>query len=303
MATAALAVAGVSACQPPPPRAHFVVASNMDGADADPGDGVCASTDPAGTCTLRAAVEEANALGAGDVTVQAGDYSIGTIEVTGDVAIEGPTDAILTLRGSITVAEGARLRVDRVRGGVTAGFTLDVSGTLHLTRSSIIEIGTPLTIRPGASAVVQESMLTGGFSGGQGIRNHGTLLVDASVLLTLISGPADGGLLGEPGSTAQLRRTYLTRCVGVVPTSLGYNHVQNGSCGVAAIGDGGGAPYSGSDFGPPSSTSELVDAIPLGTAGCTPEATDIDGNPRGVDGNGDGIAGCDIGPFEVQPLS
>jgi CSLREA domain-containing protein len=40
----------------------FVVNSTADIADGNPGDGVC-ETDITGVCTLRAAVQEANALG------------------------------------------------------------------------------------------------------------------------------------------------------------------------------------------------------------------------------------------------
>ena len=50
--TAALAAA--AAANPP-----FVVNSTADGADATPGDGVCSTT--SATCTLRAAMQEANA--------------------------------------------------------------------------------------------------------------------------------------------------------------------------------------------------------------------------------------------------
>lgn len=49
---------------------------------------------------------------------------------------------------------------------------------------------------------------------------------------------------------------------------------------------------------PPVATSPLVDAIPLGTAGCSTSMLDMYGNPRGGDGNGDGIPGCDIGAIE-----
>ena len=44
-----------------------------------------------------------------------------------------------------------------------------------------------------------------------------------------------------------------------------------------------------------------VDAIPLGQLGCATNATDVLGQPRGIDGNGDGVPGCDIGALERQP--
>jgi hypothetical protein len=47
--------------------------------------------------------------------------------------------------------------------------------------------------------------------------------------------------------------------------------------------------------------SAIVDTIPVGTLFCTPTATDIYGAPWGVDGNGDGADGCDVGAAEHQP--
>ena len=50
--------------------ATFTVNSPFDAADANPGDGVCETAPGNGVCTLRAAIEEANTLGAGnDATI------------------------------------------------------------------------------------------------------------------------------------------------------------------------------------------------------------------------------------------
>jgi hypothetical protein len=51
----------------------------------------------------------------------------------------------------------------------------------------------------------------------------------------------------------------------------------------------------------PKAGSSLVDAVPLGTAGCSTALVDLFGNPRGGDGNGDGLPGCDLGAIERQP--
>jgi len=67
--------------------------------DANPGDGVCADESPLGTCTLRAAIQEANAL-AGSDTIEfsvAGTISPDTSdrgampEITGPLTIDGST--------------------------------------------------------------------------------------------------------------------------------------------------------------------------------------------------------------------
>jgi CSLREA domain-containing protein len=49
--------------------ATFTVNSPLDVGDANPGNGVCETAPGDGVCTLRAAIEETNALGTGDHTI------------------------------------------------------------------------------------------------------------------------------------------------------------------------------------------------------------------------------------------
>src|SRR5580765_1912328 len=49
--------------------ATFTVNSPFDAADANPGDAMCETAPGNGICTLRAAIEEANTLGAGNDTI------------------------------------------------------------------------------------------------------------------------------------------------------------------------------------------------------------------------------------------
>ena len=79
--------------------ATLQVNSTLDEVDADPGDGACAST-PSGLCTLRAAVQEANALpGADTINLPAGIFTL-TIPGRGeDQAASGDLD----LRESVTL--------------------------------------------------------------------------------------------------------------------------------------------------------------------------------------------------------
>jgi CSLREA domain-containing protein len=80
--------------------ASFTVNSTADAVDAKPGDGICATA--TGTCTLRAAIQEANALtGADTVIVPAGTYILtipgrgetaavaGDLDITDDLALAG----------------------------------------------------------------------------------------------------------------------------------------------------------------------------------------------------------------------
>src|SRR5438874_2257693 len=87
--------AGVS----PADAATFTVDSTADAEDANPGDGVCATA--AGACTLRAAIQEANALpGLDIIVVPAGTYvlTLGELKIQSDLVIDGraPTRRPLT---------------------------------------------------------------------------------------------------------------------------------------------------------------------------------------------------------------
>lgn len=75
--------------------ATFVLNDTTDRRDLAPGDGVCLS--PAGTCTLRAAIQEANALpGTDTVQVPAGTYTL-TLGNGDDQAERGDFDVLETL--------------------------------------------------------------------------------------------------------------------------------------------------------------------------------------------------------------
>src|SRR4051812_18327090 len=81
----------------------FTVNSTTDAVDAIPGDGVCETAPSNGLCTLRAAIQETNALaGADTLNVPAGTYRLtiaGRYEdaaATGDLDVQGG----LTINGA-----------------------------------------------------------------------------------------------------------------------------------------------------------------------------------------------------------
>jgi CSLREA domain-containing protein len=78
-------------------EATFTVDSTNDAVDANPGDGICATTE--GECTLRAAIQETNALpGADIINLPAGTYLLtlpGTLE---DSGLSGDLDILDTLQ-------------------------------------------------------------------------------------------------------------------------------------------------------------------------------------------------------------
>jgi CSLREA domain-containing protein len=91
----------------------FTVNSTADGPDATPGNGVCAAA--GGSCTLRAAVMEANALaGADKVQLAALSYQLtligagdgaGDLDLTSDVEIAGAGATITAVVGIDRVIE------------------------------------------------------------------------------------------------------------------------------------------------------------------------------------------------------
>jgi CSLREA domain-containing protein len=84
--------------------ASFTVNATNDAVDVNPGDGRCRTA--AGTCTLRAAVMETNALGgANTVTLPAGTYTLSIVGAAMDASAGdlNVTDA-LTLVGAGTTA-------------------------------------------------------------------------------------------------------------------------------------------------------------------------------------------------------
>src|SRR5918992_4919759 len=79
---------------------RFTVNSTADAVDSNPGDGTCRTA--AGACTLRAAIQEANALpGADEIRLPAGTYALGIpprnqndvttgdLDITDSLAISG----------------------------------------------------------------------------------------------------------------------------------------------------------------------------------------------------------------------
>ena len=124
------------------------------------------------------------------------------------------------------------------------------------------------------------------------------------------------GVINTSGDgVSRFQATLLSRAVNTVvdhgraPAPATHVGRATASTGAAAV----GAPRPPTDLSqlamvvyggrrvPTQPPAAAVDAIPIGEAGCSLTAVDLYGNPRGVDGNGDGIPGCDIGAYERQP--
>ena len=169
----------------------FRVTSTADADDARRGDGVCRTR--SGVCTVRAAIQEANALaGAEQITVPAGVYpvSLRPLAITGPVTITGAGPGQTVLDGGsrsfrvVIVAAGAR--------GVTlAALTIRNGGNVNnaYTCASDPDRG-GVAVEAGAAAVLRLVVLSGNQTGcwGAGVLNSGTLRLDRSTVSGNVAG-------------------------------------------------------------------------------------------------------------------
>ena len=216
--------------------ATFVVNSKLDATDANTADGICAA--PAGSCTLRAAIVQANALmGADTITLPAETYS---------------TSSELTISSNLTIT-GAGARVTRITGpgsgvvvratgtaevalsGMTIGggamglyvvgneLTLDrvsISGNSVTSGANLNGVG--MRIDPGSKVLIKRSAITGntgtqtgGFGIGAGIYSSATQLdIRSSTIagntMTSTSVAYGGGIYVNQG-TLSLRHVTLSQ--------------------------------------------------------------------------------------------
>ena len=197
--------------------ADFVVDSLADTPDASSGNGACA--DSLGACTLRAAIQEANAL-AGDDTIYF--TATGTINLTAalpdlssNITITGPGTNVLTVRrdtggdyriltvNSVSVAvSGVTLTNGKTADGVAGNFGGrggDGGGILNfgtLTLTNVV-VTANSTGRGGDGITGNGS---GGFGGG--IYNAGTLTMADCVVSQNTGGRVgQGGSFNTPGGS------------------------------------------------------------------------------------------------------
>ncbi len=187
--TAAVVAAAISLA--PATRAHaqtFTVNSTADAVDAVPGDGVCETATP-GECTLRAAVQEANAApGADTISIPAGTYRLtifggdednaatGDLDVLDGVTIigSGPSNTIIDGVGNDRVFDVWRNGPD---GTVTIG-NLTISGGGSVDDGGGVRNLAGLTL---TNAVVEGNSAR---TNGGGIANFGTTEVGGQLNMT-----------------------------------------------------------------------------------------------------------------------
>ena len=207
----------------------FTVNSTIDDVDAAPGDGACATV--GGVCTLRAAIQEANALAGPDtIVLKAKKYYL-TIAGTGeDVAATGDLD----ITDSLTIK------------GVSSAQTIINGGALDRVFQIIVPVIVKFVNLSIQNGFVQED--------GAGIYNFGgtVSLTSCSLANNLSSGSA--GLMGGGifsvgmGSSLKIKSSSVINNVVISSTSIAYG----GGIGVF---DGGTMNISASKIAYNSATS------------------------------------------------
>jgi CSLREA domain-containing protein len=208
-----LAAAFVGMAVPMQASTVFIVTSSDDAVDAIPGDGICETASQNGICTLRAAIQEANAVpGANSVVLASGTYTqtihwdyndssaVGDLDITDDLTLTGAgadttiiaartLERVFEIGASATVSiVGVTIRDGYMEISGDGGGILN-SGHLTLDRSTITNSRAYSGggIYNYGTLTVTRSSITGNVAGGQyvgggGITNHGTLTISDSTL-------------------------------------------------------------------------------------------------------------------------
>lgn len=229
--------------------AAFAVSTEADTFDVSPGDGF--ASDSNGATSLRAAIQEANALAGDDVIVlPSGSYTLTRTGIDENSSFTGDLDVTSNL----------------IILGAGAGRTfIDAN-----------EIDRVLDVRPGASLILRDVTLRNGSAiHSAGIRNSGTLeLIDSVVTGNDATGAVNslGGGIGNASGNLTLTRVTVTGNTAEVH-------------GGGLYSSGGSVVISDSTF---SGNSATLDGGGISVFNGTLQITDstISGNVAGVDGGG-----------------
>jgi CSLREA domain-containing protein len=192
------------------PVLTLTVNTNGDSRDAAPGNGVCANT--SGLCSLRAAIDEANATtGLVQINVPAATYALsragvddtnnnGDLDITGNVSIVGQ-GGVPVIHGNcqgdrvfdVTGAGKLAITLATVQGGSTSGDGGGIrsAGTLTTRMSSVLDNAAD------------------GNGGGIAVTG-GTATVASTTVARNQSGASGGGIHVAPGATANVSLSTLS---------------------------------------------------------------------------------------------
>jgi hypothetical protein len=200
--------------------AVFTVNTPSDGSfgaffDANPGDGVCETAPGNGICTLRAAIQETNAL-AGDDTIilppNIYQLSINLIDssliIAGNLTIIGGGASTTTIRGGVesqvlVIRSGFAVNLSGITilGGGIAGSGIINGGTLTLTDSTVSRASTGGISNSGKATLINSTV--SGNSNLGGIINSGTL----TLINSTVSGNRGRSGIGNSGTLTLINST------------------------------------------------------------------------------------------------
>jgi len=239
-----IAAFGLLLALPAPLRAIDIQVTLLgDATDPNPGDGICdidpSTPAPVLECTVRAAVQTANALAGPDkillreanhvlTLVGAGedDAETGDLDVTSEITIEGP-DYIAGLGYSTSFIDAKKLK-DRI-------FDVQAGGMLTLNGVSLLF---------GKTAKDDFDAAAPGEVSGGCIRSAGTTALD-EIFLFRCSSSDDGGCLSVIGGTTTVINSIFSACRAkneggaveiVAPGSATLTNVAAGACQAGAGG-------------------------------------------------------------------
>jgi CSLREA domain-containing protein len=242
----------------------FTVTSTADAPDAHPGDGVCAAA--GGACTLRAAVDEANAQPEGSiisVSIPQGSYTLTLGQLTlsrNTVALKGAragqTFLLAQSNRLLTVSAGTLVKVEAItlkggNAGSAAGGAVANFGQLVLDHSAVInntaQTGGGVYNGPAAglllvsSAVISNTSLRGV---GGGVKNDGTLSASGSKVAGNVAaaggGIANTGSLDLSGSSVSNNMATLSVGGGGIYNNNGALTLSNSQISGNVASNGGG---------------------------------------------------------------
>jgi len=229
--------------------ATFTVNSVADSLDSIPGDGIC--SDVSGNCTLRAAIQETNALAGADIIMlPAGTYNLAIAGVGEELAASGDLDIndSLTINGAgaqVSFINGQA--IDRVFdiGPSIAAITVTFNN-MTVTNGNVA--GNGGLIRNAGTFMLTESVLENGQAAlGGGLHTIGNLTVSRSLFHANTSS-SDGGGFFQGGGTTNITNTTFSANTATgnggglflataVSTTLGFNTIAFNS---ASLNGGGG---------------------------------------------------------------
>jgi CSLREA domain-containing protein len=192
----------------PAGAATFTVDTTGDAVDVTPGDGLCATA--AGECTLRAAIQEANASPGRDAVQfnaslagQTITLTNGDLPISADLDIFGPGATSLTISGNNS---SGIFRVDNAAALVQLD-GLTISGGRSVSGGAILNIGT-LTVTNSAIRNNSAESQGGGIWNGGGTLTLTNSLISDNV--TDVAAGNDGGGIFNQGGTLNVVDTTVS---------------------------------------------------------------------------------------------